>query len=211
LIIQLISLQVCTCYTVRTFKLYEYISFKNPTCFNLKASFARLRSIQCSITEYRKHFLMAKPILTCLAIWLIGLAIWIPTVLSFGVIEYTLEINYNPFYFISIINFFTWLLPLALIFYYSVKIVIVLCKSDRKRFEIRSITNNVHLAIIPVNETTEVDSIESSISIKIFSNKLTRKLCSIFIGVKYFAIRPQGKFSLIMGSYWFQWYIFHLT
>jgi len=150
--------------------------------------------------------LISKPILTCLSIWLIGFTFWIPTVFSFGIIEHKLEIKYNPFYLISIFNFVSWLLPLALIIYYSIKIVIILCKNDRKKFEIRSITNNLHLAIIPVNETSEVVSIESFISIKLFDNKLTRKLCSIIIALKYFILRPQGKFTLVMASFWFQWY-----
>jgi hypothetical protein len=98
----------------------------------LFASYCRLRSIQHPMS-YKHEFLLRNSNYVMLSFWILGGIIWIPIINSFGLIDYSSVINYSPFYLISIVTIFTWIIPNSLIYILFFYIVYLLTIVKNKK------------------------------------------------------------------------------
>ena len=181
----------------------------------LYASYARLRSIVAP-NSYRNEFLMKRPYLVMLGLWIFGLIIWIPITLSYGVIDYTLEINYEPVYLYSIFNLFSWALPLIAIFFLSIYIYSLLHMrniNSKKYYLNKNLTkNNVQITdskmVWPTSLIMDTNLAMPELSSQAYYLSLPRNeyvKIKILNYMKSFRLRAPGRFLIIMGTYWIQW------
>jgi hypothetical protein len=152
-------------------------------------SWVRIRSIR-SPKSYSKELLNRKPHLVMLGIWFMGLCIWTPTTFAFGTIDYTLDVNFRPYYLKSIFNFVTWFIPLFSVLVLALCIIANLVSRHHRRRALSRISTNDRTL------SSERKSIEL---IKNLS------LIGIFRSIKSFDFRAQLKFIIIISTYWIQW------
>jgi hypothetical protein len=181
----------------------------------LYASYARLRSLY-DPNNYRDEFLMKRPYLVMLCLWIFGLTVWIPITLSYGVIDYSLEINFEPFYLYSIFNLFSWALPLIMIFFLSIYIycLLQLRKNYSKKYYLnKNLTkNNVRFTnskmVWPSSLIMDTNFAMPELTSQAYYLSLPRNeyiKIKILNYLKNFRLRAPGRFLIIMGSYWIQW------
>ena len=107
----------------------------------LYGCFVRYRSIQ-SPKNYNKEFIILKPWIVMSIIWIIGFVVWISitvckiyfiltfnfslffifdnlNLIAYGLVPFTIKINYFPVYIKSIAIFITWLLPMIGILFFT--------------------------------------------------------------------------------------------
>jgi hypothetical protein len=181
----------------------------------LYASYARLRSI-LDPNNYRNEFLMRRPYLVMLGLWIFGLSIWIPITLSYGVIDYTLEINYDPYYLYSVFNLFSWALPLSAIFFLSIYIYILLHlrKIYSKKYHLNknltknNVENTDSKRVWPTSLVVDTNLAMPELTSHAYYLSLPRNeymKIKILNYLSSFRLRAPGRFLIIMGSYWIQW------
>ena len=99
----------------------------------LFASYCRLRSIQRPLS-YKNEFLMRNSNWVMISFWILGAIIWIPIIYTFDLIDYSSVINYKPFYLISIVTIFTWILPnsiVIILFSYIIYLLAIIKNNKR--------------------------------------------------------------------------------
>jgi hypothetical protein len=155
----------------------------------LYMSWARYRSIQ-SPRNYSKELLMKNPCIVIILIWFIGIAIWLPSTLIFGTLDYKTELNFQPPYAKLLMNVIFWFLPLFFILVLSIFIIVKLLKRKNTRSK-----RNFILARVSLN--TGHTSFHNSISFK-FKRNMLNMLDSLTLDAKI-------KFTVIILTFWVQW------
>ena len=98
----------------------------------LYMSYTRLRGIQ-NPKGFSNEILIQKPTYIMSGLWATGFLIFIPFVLICGMIEYTIKVDYQPFYIQSFVIILIWFSPLFLILVFSIQIMVELSKREKKR------------------------------------------------------------------------------
>jgi hypothetical protein len=136
-------------------------------------------------------------------IWIFSLGIWIVLLGIFGIVPYSLIVNFRPFYWTTISNLL-WFFLLIAIFVVAVMIYLFLhekAKRDKlkKRFRQNNQSSIICTTITPTSQLNQAtnSTVDSSISSKISCWKKK--------WAKY-RLPAEKKFLIIMGSYWFQWF-----
>lgn len=145
-------------------------------------SYARLRSIQCP-NGYKNEILIKYSYSTMLIFWLVGILIWYPTAHLYGVIEFTNLINFESVYINFVFVFFTWTVPLLIIFYLSIHLFYLIVTIQKKKQHIS-------------NENKSKSDIAKEEHVK---------KCKKIQKLKGFRFKVKGKFIIIMGTFWIQW------
>ena len=102
---------------------------------------SRLRSIQ-NPKNFHQEILLKHPAITMLLIWLISLLIWIPQVLVFGLIEYSLELNIDSVGLNLTNTILFWFLPLLGILVVSCLIFVYLKISQKRKQKFSNFKSN---------------------------------------------------------------------
>jgi hypothetical protein len=143
----------------------------------------RLRSIKAPRT-FKNEFLIRKNHSVMILLWFIGLGTWIPITFAFGTYEFSNEVAIHPLYLVTVINFFTWFIPVAFVVLYGVLIIIEL--NHR-----RNVKKQKRMTTIATSTMSETNSMAAMSG---FSGKFRRPIFG-----------PQAKFQLIIISFWVQW------
>ena len=164
-------------------------------------SLARLRCIQAP-KAFTQEFLMRKPCLVMLSIWIFSLGFWSFVVFGFGVPEYTNWVLYDPAYVKLILNFFFWFIPMMMIISFAGLTIYLLVIRRRKKMskskrisKLRNEGESVKTRSVANTTTSSVRTGFSSLaSIKSLIRSVMSALCS-----------PEIKFMIIILTYWLQW------
>jgi hypothetical protein len=159
------------------------------------ASYALLRSIK-NPKGYARELMFRKPYIIMILIWVFDLVIWSLIAVAFHVNDFTKDIEFKPIFLVSLINVLLWLAPLNLVLFLSILVFDLLRRREIKRKLIstklkQSNTMNTSLSII--TPTSLTPSNNTIISKRINFSQI-------------FNLSAKIKFSLLMGSYWIQWY-----
>ena len=149
----------------------------------LYMTWVRFRSITAPNT-YENEILAKMPKLVFVLIWLIGYIFWIPVVFSYGLIDYSVHVNYNSPIAGSLLIFFSWFLPLSGIIILSVTVLVILNRRTRQKHDLTKIQQTM---IEPRNNHYILQRIRFAL----------RKL---------FHLGPQIRFQIIIISYCLQWF-----
>lgn len=162
------------------------------------ACYAKLRSIQ-SPKGYKREYLLRKPYLVIMIIWLFSLIVWTSFSFGFGLSNYKLIVNFRPFFYVTIANFLLWFMPLVIIFVLAIYIfVLILTKAKRSKNFLLKRNDNQVLTDGQINKNIKILNGEF---VFLFNfKKLNYKLIK-----KRFRLATANRFLIIMGSYWFQW------
>jgi hypothetical protein len=166
-------------------------------------SWARLRSIQAP-KSFDKEFFLKRPIVVMMSIWTIGLGIWSSTSFLFGTVNYSIDIDFKPYWLKLAFNIVTWFIPLFSILVITLIVIYLLllrhnstiAKSrgnkitDRSLFSFGYSGNQTSLQTTNENEAT-----------------LIKHLIYKF---RHFHLNAQAKLTIIVASYWIQWVFFKL-
>lgn len=172
-------------------------------------SYVRFRSLKAPFSYHREFFIKHCHLVMAI-IWVIGLSIWIAVAFSFGLFNFTNIINYNPLYSQAIINFFVWVIPLALIILIAFKINFILKKRSRKKSDLKFAkilksstiySSKLHtLSFVSVQKTgsfSRPSLYQTTQQSK--SNRITQ------IGNCLMNLDAQTKFLIIIGTFLIQW------
>jgi len=154
----------------------------------LYMSYVRIRSFR-SPRGYTSEFLIKKPWMVMTSFWIIGILVWTPITFAFSTKDFTVDVNYMPYYLITIFNFISWCSILLLTLFLSIIVIHELSIRKRKRQEL-------------------LDFKSASLNAPI-GNSIALRTNGSFRPRKRFRIRFdfQKKFYLIIFSFWTQWII----
>jgi hypothetical protein len=178
---------------VTTYLWASYDNNVNTTC-NLTMAYmcwARLRSIVAPV-NFKSELLLRYPRLTLALIWMIGLTIWIPITVVYNNAEYTASLAYDPTYLVTVFNSIFWFLPIALVFVFSVYIIILLNQRTLRQLSMQIFRNKIE----PRERSLARVSLSPSISLQPANTRSKRVWFS-----------PQARFLMIILIYWVQWLI----
>ena len=174
----------------------------NTSAHIFYANYARLRSIQRP-KGYEREFLLKRPYLIMVLIWIFSISSWAIIVNSFGISKNDSSINFQPLYLISVFNFFPWCLLLIAILVLATYIYFLLfAKEKAKRSYHRDqITNVASLTLV---QNTSNSAYNQSI-IPLCVNTWFSK----FHFLSKFRLKPSIKFIIIMGWFYFSFLKFN--
>ena len=155
----------------------------------LYLSWAQYRSIN-SPMNFKGELLFRKPYLMMLFIWVFSMISWLPFVLLFGIVEFTTNVNYQPYFIGNIINLFLWLIPLILILILTILVIRAL---SMRKFKSKKFIN------YNSSKKTTVLHNKDKVSLRMRLVSLKR-----FIPQK---LSPEVKLLIIMISYLLQWFL----
>ena len=156
----------------------------------LYMSWLRFRSIRAPKT-YQKEIIARKPELMCFAFWLIGFLVWVPVLVFYGLEDYSVDINYKNKIVGTLLIFFSWCFPLAIIIALSISILVTLRRTIRKKVMLKhELSNNSHSANSIHSKTESTNTLKTPIRMRM---------------KKLFNLGPQIRFQIIIGSYCLQW------
>lgn len=157
----------------------------------LYMTWVRFRSITAPNT-YEKELIARKPKLIFVLIWLIGVIIWIPVVIKYGVVDYTVDVDYKYKAVELLLISSTWFLPLVSIFVLSVVILVILNRRTRRKIDMKS-----SLAVKSQHTNTGMESM---------ATRLTSRQVILMRLRNFFHLGPQIRFQIIIISYCIQWF-----
>jgi hypothetical protein len=146
-------------------------------------SYVRIRSLR-SPRGYTSELLIKKPWMIMAIFWVLGLLAWTPITFIFSTKDYNIDVNYSPFYLVTIFRLVSWLSVLLLIL--SLSIIIIKELQLRKKIK-QELTHKNKSSI-------------ASISCPVTSLKKHNSKFMLHFGF-------QTKFYLIIFSFWIQWFI----
>jgi hypothetical protein len=157
---------------------------------------AQLRSI-VEPSKFKDEFLMRYPRTFMALIWVIGLGIWIPIVLVYDTVDYSVNLNYKPLYLQNIFNFLFWFAPLLLMIILSLQIIWILKKRSLRKMHMSRKVNTQTDAGSTINESTATGpGGKSSQSRTVDSSKKNKS-----VKKKKMALQPHVKMMLISKLY----------
>lgn len=187
----------------------------------LYITYARMRSIQAPFTFENEH-LIRKPLVMLASFYLIGYTIWIPIVFGFGSSEFSASIDWQPYYLPVIVEFVAYFIPLAgtiLIGFYMIFLLNKRKQQTRVLSTIKVVMNNntiitkhlkskSHKSVAEkiLKEEQSVQNVVVAADSRVLDNSFRYRLIVLkeFLR-KMFQIKAQGKFQIIVISYWAQW------
>lgn len=183
----------------------------------LYMTWIRFRSIRAPNT-YEKEILSQYPLYVSIGIWLLGLCIWIPITFSYGVADFSTNINFKPVWVEVLLIFITWFSPLIAIIVLAAFILMILNERNKrvahmKRASLPSMVTHTTAAFPAARSDPAVDNdgasttmaataatASASIKSKWRRSQLARKIRS------HMRLGPQIRFEIIILSYWLQWF-----
>jgi hypothetical protein len=159
------------------------------------ACYAKLRSIQ-SPKGYKREYLLRKPYLVIMIIWLFSLIVWTSFSFGFGLSNYKLSVNFRPLFYVTIANFLLWFLPLVVIFIIAIYVFVLILTKRRKIRNFILIRNKNQISPITKNfKILNGDFVFSFNFIKVNYSLMKKK----------YRLTAANRFLIIVSSFWLQW------
>ena len=95
-------------------------------------TYVRVRSIQAPKT-YNKELLMRRPEAVMACIWAFGLGVWTPIILSFGIKDFSCEVNIEMEFLVPLLNILLWFTPLFSILITALVLISLLRKNSQRK------------------------------------------------------------------------------
>ena len=154
----------------------------------LYMSYVRIRSLR-SPKGYTSEQLIKRPWMVMGSFWIMGIIAWTPITFGFSTKDFAIDVDYSPFFLVTIFNLISWFSVLLLTLLLSIIIIKELYLRKKKRNEL---FYNRSASVSITNGNSSLNTNES------FRSRRSR-----------FRIRFdfQTKFYLIIFSYWIQWII----
>ena len=156
----------------------------------LYASYARLRSIQ-NPKGYQREFMLKRPYHFMEIIWVFSLVLWGAIVNGFGVIQFSNNTNFQPFYWTTITNLLWFGLLLAILI---VAIVIYVFLRQRAQKGKKHINKNLKSAQFSITNNNSLATAQTSLNSS--PSKMSVMKSSVVLSIKKFRIPPEVSFFL---------------
>lgn len=172
----------------------------------LYMTWIRFRSI-VALNTYEKEFLARYPLAVSLSLWAMGFLIWTPITFSYGVVQFTTNIDFEPSYIQVVLIFITWFSPLLAIIVLAAIILVILNKRNRRVAHMKRFTPSMitHTAAFS-GHSDAGDGGHAGGAAYTESSHTKRKSQFMRKIKKHMHLGPQSRFEIIILSYWLQWF-----
>jgi hypothetical protein len=153
----------------------------------LYASYARLRSIQ-NPKGYQREFMLKRPYHFMAIIWIFSLVLWGAIVNGFGVIQFSNNTNFQPFYWTTITNLLWFGLLVAIL---VVAIVIYVFLHQRAKKGKRHLNKGLKSAQFSLNNSLATATATAQTSLNSSPSKISVVKSTAVKSLKRFRIPPE--------------------
>lgn len=142
-------------------------------------SFVRMEAVKLPGT-FKHNFIIRRPIIVMPILWICGFLYWTIVVLSFGLVDYSISINYQPAKIQLLFSFIGWFLPIGVIMGLAIYLIVLLRRFSATRQKMKPSTSrgyinrdlcdfHLHLHLRrPLNRISSLDA-ETRFQILIFT------------------------------------------